>query len=182
QVTPEQRGHAKTINFGIVYGVTAYGLARRIEGLDVESAKQLITDYRARFTGIDRFLATCVAHAQEHGYVKTMLGRRRPIPQLESTNGQQRALGERLAINSVVQGSAADLIKQAMVNLHDRIEREKLPLRMLLQIHDELVLETPASEAEAMGRIVTDQMEQAMSLKVPLRVDLGMGANWFAAK
>ncbi|MFA9479575.1 DNA polymerase I [Phycisphaerales bacterium AB-hyl4] len=181
-VTSEQRGHAKTINFGIVYGVTAYGLARRIENLDVDAAKTLIADYRARFTGIDRFLAECIAHAEQHGYVKTMLGRRRPIPQISSTNGNQRALGERLAINTVVQGSAADLIKQAMVNLHRRIERDKLPMRMLLQIHDELVLETPGSEAAAMGKIVREEMEQAMSLKVPLRVDLGQGANWFDAK
>ncbi|MEX2672037.1 MAG: DNA polymerase I [Phycisphaeraceae bacterium] len=181
-VTSEQRGHAKTINFGIVYGVTPYGLARRIDNLDVDAAKKLIADYRARFTGIDRFLAECVAHAEQHGYVKTMLGRRRPIPQLASSNGNQRALGERLAINTVVQGSAADLIKQAMVNLHARLERDALPLRMLLQIHDELVLETPASEAEAMGQLIREQMEQAMSLKVPLKVDLGQGNNWFDAK
>ncbi|MEX0745515.1 MAG: DNA polymerase I [Phycisphaeraceae bacterium] len=180
-VTGEQRGHAKTINFGIVYGVTAFGLARRIEGLDVKSAGKLISDYRARFAGIDRFLAECIAHAEAHGYVRTMLGRRRDIPQINQ-RGQARALGERLAINTVVQGSAADLIKQAMVNLHSRIERDKLPMRMLLQIHDELVLETPATEAAAMTAIVREQMTSAMSLKVPLKVDVGVGASWFDAK
>jgi DNA polymerase-1 len=182
QVTSAQRGHAKVINFGIIYGVTAYGLARRIEGLDVQAAKKLITDYRARFAGIDRFLARCIDQAATHGYVKTILGRRRPIPQIGSANPNTRALGERLAINTVVQGSAADLIKQAMVNLHRRIRRETLPMDLLLQIHDELVLETPAEHAQACAAIVKQEMEQAMTLKVPLKVELGMGEDWLSAK
>ncbi len=182
EVTSEQRGHAKTINFGIIYGVTPWGLARRIDGLDVEAARTLINDYRTRFKGIDRFLDKCIEHAKETGYVQTILGRRREIKQIASKNGQTRALGERLAINTVVQGSAADLIKLAMVNLHRRIEREALPIRMLIQIHDELVVELPADRRDELGEVVRQEMEQAMSLKVPLTVELGAGVNWLDAK
>ncbi|MFW6060778.1 MAG: DNA polymerase I, partial [Phycisphaeraceae bacterium] len=182
EITPEQRNHAKIVNFGIVYGVTPYGLARRIDGLDVDGAKQLITDYRKRFKGIDKFLNKCIEHAETHGHVETMLGRRRQIPQINSCNPQTRGLGERLAINSVVQGSAADLIKQAMVNLHRRIEREDLPIRLLLQIHDELVVETPDAHTETASDVLREEMENAMSLKVPLRVEIGTGPNWFEAK
>ena len=124
EVTREQRNQAKTINFGIIYGITAFGLARRIEGLDVSTAAALIAGYKERFPGIERFLRQCVQHALEHGYVTTVLGRRRAIPELQSSNHHTRALGERLAINSVVQGSAADLIKVAMVNVQRRIERD----------------------------------------------------------
>ncbi len=181
-VTTEQRARAKVINFGIVYGVTAYGLARRIEGLDLAAARQLIADYRRRFAGIDAFLETCIAHATNHGYVKTILGRRRAIPEIHSTNPNRRALGERLAINTVVQGSAADLIKLAMVNLHRRIRDEGLPMRLLLQIHDELVVEAPEAEAAAMAAIITDTMRHAMALRVPLEVEPAIGANWLDAK
>ncbi len=181
-VTTEQRARAKVINFGIVYGITKYGLSRRIEGMSVEDADRLITEYRARFAGIDSFLAQCVEHARTHGYVRTMLGRRRSIPQIDSRNPQQRALGERLAINTVVQGSAADLIKLAMVNLHRRIEDESLSLRMLLQIHDELVLEAPAAQAEPMSAVVREAMEGAMELRVPLKAEVGVGPDWYSAK
>ncbi|MEM6458062.1 MAG: DNA polymerase I [Planctomycetota bacterium] len=182
EVTSEQRGHAKTINFGIIYGVTPFGLARRIEGLDLDGATKLIDDYKTTYAGIDRFLAACVEQATAEGYVTTILGRRRPIEQVQARNPQQRALGERLAINSVVQGSAADLIKLAMVNLHRRLVDEEVPAKMLLQIHDELVLECPEEEADAVAAVVTDAMEHAMSLKVPLKVEPGVGADWFAAK
>lgn len=181
-VTPTQRNHAKVINFGIIYGITPYGLSRRIEGLSVEAARELITNYRRRFAGIDAFLHQCVEQAERHGYVTTMFARRRAITQIGSRNPQMRALGERLAINSVVQGSAADLIKLAMVNLHRRIEREKLPLRILLQIHDELVCESPRQAATEMAEIVIAEMEQAMSLRVPLKVEAGIGADWYSAK
>jgi len=182
EVTEQQRGHAKTINFGIVYGVTAYGLSRRIEGLDVESAKQLIEDYRARFSGIDRFLAACIEQAQQHGYVSTILGRRRYINQINSRNGNTRSLGERLAINSVVQGSAADLIKQAMVTLYHRLAEQHPQARLLLQIHDELVVEAPEEAAQAVGDLLTTEMERAMSLKVPLRAEAGIARDWYSAK
>ena len=180
-MTREQRNQAKTINFGIIYGVTPFGLARRIEGLDVAAAAQLIADYKRRFPGIDRFLAQCVQHAVDHGYVTTLLGRRRAIPELRSPNANQRSLGERLAINSVVQGSAADLIKVAMVNLQRRIEREHLPLKLLLQIHDELVLEAPAAEQHQLATLVREEMERAMTLRVPIKADAGTGPDWMSA-
>ena len=182
-VTPEQRNNAKIVNFSIIYGVTPYGLARRIEGLDEAAAKALIGDYRRRFPGIDRFLHQCVEQALTHGHVETMLGRRRRIPQLASHSPATRALGERLAINTVVQGSATgDLIKTAMVNLHRRIHRDSLPLRLLVQIHDELLLEAPAGAAAEQAAIVRAEMEGAMQLRVPLKVDIGIAEDWLAAK
>ena len=181
-VTSEQRGSAKMINFGIVYGVTPWGLARRVEGLDVERARELIDNYRARFAGIDHFLNQCVEHAHTHGHVTTILGRRRGIPQVEAKNPQQRALGERLAINTVVQGSAADLIKLAMVNLHRRLKREGSSIRVLLQIHDELVVEAKRDEADRASAVLREEMESAMTLKVPLEVEVGVGASWYETK
>eukprot|EP00752_Nemacystus_decipiens_P013617 g12075.t1 len=181
-VDSEQRGRAKVINFGIIYGITAFGLARRIDGLDNKSAAELIDDYKARFPGIDTFLNTCIEKAKADGYVQTILGRRRAIPGIDDRNGQVRALAERLAINSVVQGSAADLIKVAMVNLQSRIERETLPCKLLLQIHDELVIEAPADQADAMAEVLVSEMRSAMQLKVPLDVEAGIGGDWFGAK
>lgn len=182
QVTREMRARAKTINFGIIYGITPYGLARRIEGIDVPAATELIAEYKRRFPGIQAFLEQCVREAREQGYVATLTGRRRAIPEILSLNRNTQALGERLAINSVVQGSAADLIKAAMVRVQNRIERENLPMKMLLQIHDELVLETPEEEAPAQARIVCEEMERAMTLRVPLRADAGYAYDWMSAK
>ena len=182
QVTREQRSHAKTINFGIIYGVTAFGLSRRIEGMDVPTASKLIQDYKERFPGITTFLHECVEKAVSQGYVTTILGRRRSIPEVRSTNGMHRALGERLAINTVVQGSGADLIKSAMVNLDGEIAHKRWPMKMLLQIHDELVLEAPESEAGELSREVCTVMESAMTLTVPLVAESGIGRDWFSAK
>lgn len=182
EVGRELRDHAKVINFGIIYGITAFGLARRIEGLDIGRAAELIADYKQRFPGIDTFLQECIAHATDHGYVKTILGRRRAIPEIQSSNRGRRGLGERLAINTVVQGSAADLIKLAMVKLEQRITREQLPLKLLLQIHDELVLEAPKDQAEKMAAIVKAEMEEALELNVPLVVETGLGTDWMSAK
>jgi DNA polymerase-1 len=181
-VTRDQRGQAKTINFGIIYGISAWGLARRVGDLSYEGAVALIADYKRRFPGIDRFLQACIRQATEHGYVTTILGRRRAIPEINHVNGNVRGLGERLAINSVIQGSAADLIKLAMVNLHRRIIADRLPMRLLLQIHDELVLEVPEGDADAMATVVREEMERAMRLRVPLVAEVGVGVNWMAAK
>lgn len=181
-VTRELRDKAKTINFGIIYGVSPTGLARRIKGMQVQEAAALIDDYKSRFPGIDRFLRACVQEASDHGYVKTLTGRRRAIPEIYADSRRQRSLGERLAINTVVQGSAADLMKAAMVQVQRRIDRNALPLKMLLQIHDELVLETPESLASEHAAIVCEEMENAMSLRVPLRTEAGIGENWMVAK
>ncbi len=180
-VTKEQRARAKTINFGIIYGITPYGLARRIEGMSVATATELIAQYKRRFPGIERFLQQCVREALEQGYVCTLSGRRRTIPEIDSSNRNLRNLGERLAINSVVQGSAADLIKAAMVNVQQRIDRDNLPLKMLLQIHDELVLETPADRAQEFAELVCAEMESAMTLSVPLQAEAGIGYDWLSA-
>jgi len=180
-VTSEQRSGAKMVNFGIVYGVTPYGLARRLGVTDKEAAG-IIDSYRARFPGITTFLAECVSQAETLGYVETMLGRRRPIPQI-SGRGAQRALGERVAINSVVQGSAADLIKLAMIDLHRRLCAGELgDTLMLLQIHDELVFETPAADADRVMGAVVERMEGAMDLSVPLVVDAAAATDWFSGK
>ena len=181
-VTRELRDKAKTINFGIIYGVSPTGLSRRIKGMRVKEAAALIDDYKTRFPGIDRFLQQCVQEASDHGYVSTLTGRRRAIPEIYATNRSRRSLGERLAINTVVQGSAADLMKAAMVYVQRRIDKDRLPLKMLLQIHDELVLETPEALAETHAAIVCEEMENAMSLRVPLRTEAGIGDNWLTAK
>jgi DNA polymerase-1 len=183
-VTREQRSGAKMVNFGIVYGITAFGLARRL-GCSNGEADEIITGYKQRFAGITTFLEECVAQAKRHGYVETMLKRRRPIPDIDSNQPNRRNLAERMAINSVVQGSAADLIKLAMIDLHGRIEAGENDLaqtRMLLQIHDELVFEAPEDSAEAARTLIVDRMQQAMELDVPLVVDSGISGNWYEAK
>jgi DNA polymerase-1 len=181
-VSREQRNSAKIINFGIIYGVSAFGLAQRIEGLTVKSASELIAAYHKRFPGINEFFKKCVGQAQEQGYVETILGRRRPIIDINSGVIAQRNYAERAAINSVVQGSAADLIKVAMLNVHRRMEKANSPSRMLLQVHDELVFETPAASVESEAALVREEMTNAMKLKVPLKVEVGWGKNWQEVK
>ncbi|NNF43021.1 MAG: DNA polymerase I [Phycisphaerales bacterium] len=184
-VTGPQRNTAKMVNFGIIYGITAFGLARRLGGeVSRAEAAQIIEDYKKRFTRIDSFLAECVATAQTKGYVETILKRRRRIPQVAARNPAQRSLGERMAINTVVQGSAADLIKVAMIDLY-----EALPTRfgdaapkLLLQIHDELVLEAADAVAEETQAFVVGRMENAMELAVPLEVGTARSTVWIDAK
>jgi len=186
EVTREQRSGAKMVNFGIVYGITAFGLARRLK-VPQDQAAAIIDGYKRRFAGITTFLQECVEQARTKGYVTTILGRRRPIPDISSGNPSHRALAERLSINSVVQGSAADLIKVAMVDLYRRF-REGQPgipagsVRMLLQIHDELVFECPEELADNAKAIITARMEGAMSLRVPLKADAHVAKNWFDGK
>ena len=192
EVTREQRSGAKMVNFGIVYGVTAFGLARRL-GISNTEAGEIIDGYKRRFAGITTFLEECVAQARRHGYVETMMKRRRPITDIDARDPSRRSLAERTAINSVVQGSAADLIKIAMVDLHTRLSPyadhlragrppEIAGARMLLQIHDELVFEARAEEADAASKLVCEVMEGVMELSVPLEFDVGQAANWFEGK
>jgi len=184
QVDADQRNAAKMINFGIIYGITAWGLARRLgDPVSVEDAASFIDGYKERFKGVESFMDRCVHEAKSVGYVTTMLGRRRAIPQLESNQPQVRELGKRLAINSVVQGSAADLIKIAMIQLPSRLAETCPGSSLLLQIHDELVIETPDREAEAATEILVATMEKAMGrLSVPLVVDVAAGPSWYEAK
>ncbi|MEM9083773.1 MAG: DNA polymerase I [Planctomycetota bacterium] len=184
EVTREMREGAKMVNFGIVYGITAFGLARRL-GVSNGEAAEIIDGYRARFPGITTFLQECVEQAKERGYVETILKRRRPIDGIDSKNPSRRALAERMAINSVVQGSAADLIKVAMVKLQASIDASQEAFRsalMLLQIHDELVLECDENDAQAVSEALMLGMEAAMELRVPLRVEVSVGRDWFEAK
>ena len=181
EVGPEQRRVAKTVNFGIVYGQGAFGLARTLR-IPQADARAFIEAYKARYTGLERFLQRCVEEAKATGGVETILGRRRPIPQVHSRNPNERSLGERLAINTVIQGSAADLIKLAMVNLAERLDREQLAARLLIQVHDELVLETPKHEAEQVQALTVEAMANAIELRVPLVVDAAVGPNWLEGK
>ncbi len=181
EVTPLQRSVAKTVNFGIVYGQTAYGLARTLR-IPPGDAQAFIDTYKGTYVGLDRFLRRCVDEAVDTGYVRTILGRRRPIPQVRSRNFNERALGERLAINTVIQGSAADLIKRAMVQLDARLTREGTGALMLIQVHDELVLETPKAHADAALKAVVEEMQGALPLRVPLRVDASLAPNWLEGK
>src|SRR5207247_1450867 len=166
----------------IVYGVSAYGLARRIEGLNVQSAQELIDSYNKRFPRIRDFLRECVRQAQDMGYVQTILGRRRPVTDINSGIVSLRNAAERIAINSGAQGSAGDRIKIARNRVFARLKRENRPSRMLLQVHDELVFETPAGAAESEAAMVREEMTAAMKLKVPLKVEVGWGKNWQEVK
>jgi len=196
RVTREQRAGAKMVNFGIVYGVTPFGLARRL-GVPTDEAGAIIDNYKRRFPGITTFLAECIEQAKRHGYVETILGRRRAVADIHSRNPNRRALAERVAINSVVQGSAADLIKIAMVDLHRRLSPSAGHWRaaagegadpaipgvlMILQIHDELVFEAPTERADAARDLIVERMERAMTLDVPLVVDAAVSATWYEGK
>ncbi len=181
QVTREQRGRAKAVNFGIIYGQGAFGLARGL-GISRAEAAKFIDEYKERYPGIPEFMEACVEEAEKNGYVSTMLGRRRPISEIHSNNRNLRALGERLAINTVVQGSAADMIKRAMVNLHERIGREELDMQLLIQVHDELVLDAPEERVEDYSEIVREEMAGAIDLEVPVKVDVAWGRNWLESK
>ena len=182
RVTDQQRRYAKTINFAIIYGVSAFGLARRVEGLNQRSAKELIDRYKGQYPKVFEFFDTCIMEAKEKGYVETIRGRRRPIPEIESRIASMRQYAERTAINSVIQGSAADLIKLAMLDVARRLAAADSPARLLLQVHDELVFECPADAAAGTAELARSAMVGAMELKVPLKVDAGWAANWREAK
>jgi len=181
EVSKDDRNRAKAVNFGIIYGQGAFGLARNL-GISRAHASDFIDDYKRRYPGIPRFMDECIAEADRKGHVTTMLGRRRPIPEIRSKNRNLRAQGERLAINTVVQGSAADMIKVAMVRIRDRITRESLDLELLIQVHDELVLDGPRDDVESLADIVRDEMIAALPLDVPMKVDTAWGENWLEGK
>ena len=180
-VTSEMRGKAKGVNFGIIYGQGPFGLSKAI-GISQGEAKQFIADYFDRYPSIRAFMDNAIHKAQNMGYAETILHRRRPITGLNSKNFNERSQAERLTINTVIQGSAADLIKVAMINIQKRIEAEQLPVKMILQIHDELVFELPAAEADTHAAWITREMNSAMPLDVPLKVDVAIGPNWLTDK
>lgn len=179
-VTDDMRRQAKTINFGVLYGMGAFSLAKDL-GIGRKEAQQFIDSYFARYPAVRRFMEERKAEAREHQYVTTLLGRRCAIPEINSSNGAVRSYAERNAINYPIQGSAADIIKVAMVNIDRRLRHENLQTRMVLQVHDELVFDVPKGELELIKQLVKLEMENAVPLSVPLVVDIGTGANWSQA-
>lgn len=179
-VTPEMRRQAKTINFGIIYGQGAFSLAKQL-GIARKTAEDFINAYKERHNGAISFLDSCIREAEEHGCVRTILDRRLPIPDINSSNGNVQAFARRNAINYPIQGSAADIIKCAMIRVDSRIGLEQLQSRLIMQVHDELVFEVPEHELLKMEMLVKEEMEHAMETRVPLKVDISYGANWSEA-
>ncbi len=183
EVTPQMRREAKAVNFGVIYGQSAFGLAKSL-GIPKEEAGQFIDNYFAGYPGIERFLDQVLADCRQNGYVSTILGRRRDIEreQIREISSRQRNLVERTAVNTVIQGSAADLIKLAMIAIHRRLRRERLEARMLLQIHDELIFEVPSDQLDTLTQLVRDEMVGVIDLSVPLKVDIKAGPDWANAE
>ena len=180
EVTDLQRRNAKAVNFGIVYGISSFGLSNDI-GISRKQAKEYIDQYFATYPGIKKFLDDTVSHAKENGYVVTLMGRRRPIPNLKSSNFMERQFGERVAMNSPIQGTAADIMKVAMINVDAELRKRNLASRIVLQVHDELLIETKIGEEQEVKEIIMDKMKHAMDLKVPMEIGFGIGENWLDA-
>lgn len=180
KVSPEMRRTAKTVNFGVLYGMSAFGLAASL-GITRAEAAHFIEEYFSAHPGVSAFIARTVEDARQCGYVSTIMGRRRPVPELSSSNHNTRLLGERLAVNTPVQGSAADIIKIAMLRIHDELKGGELKSRMILQVHDELLFEVAGGEEDEVARLVVEGMQEAVELSVPLVVEYGMGKNWAQA-
>jgi DNA polymerase-1 len=179
-VTPEMRRQAKTINFGIIYGQGAFSLAKQL-GTARKTAEDFINAYKERHSGAIAFLDSCISQAETQGFVTTILGRRLPIPDIQSSNGNVLAFARRNAINYPIQGSAADVIKSAMIRVERRIREESCKSRLIMQVHDELVFEVPEGELLQMELLVEEEMSRAVEMKVPLKVDISYGANWSEA-
>lgn len=180
-VTPIMRSRAKAVNFGIVYGIGAFSLAKDI-GVSNKEASTYIKNYLAHYSGVDEYMKNVVERAKQDGYVETMFGRRRYLPELTSGKHMLRAFGERVARNMPIQGTAADIIKIAMVKVNDRIKKEGLKARLILQVHDELIVEAPQDESEIVAKLLQEEMENAVSLDVPLTADAAIGKTWYDAK
>ncbi len=180
-VTPEMRSSCKAVNFGIIYGISDFGLSENI-GVSVKEAKQFIEKYFELYPGVKRFMQDIVEVAKRQGYVTTLTGRKRSIPELQSSVYNVRSFGERAAMNTPLQGTASDIIKIAMIRVYEAMRKQGLKAKMILQVHDELVIDTPQEEVETVQHIVKEQMESVMSLKVPLVASVGVGDNWVEAK
>lgn len=181
EVTDLQRRNAKAVNFGIVYGISSFGLSEDLS-ITKKEAAQYIENYFNTYPGIKKFLDDAVAGAKEHGYVETLFGRRRPVPELSSGNFMQRSFGERVAMNSPIQGTAADIMKIAMIGVNNRLKSNQMKSRLVLQVHDELLIEAHETEVTQVKTILSEEMEQAADLLVPLEIDMHIGQNWYEAK
>jgi DNA polymerase-1 len=181
-VTKEQRYKAKSVNFGIIYGQGAFGLADNL-GISRSEAKQIIDNYKKQFSSIQKYMDEMINFAREHGYVKTLMGRKRWLKDINSANFTVRGFAERNAINSPIQGTAADMIKMAMIKIHHEFKSRKLASKMVLQVHDELVFDAPKEEAEMIMPIIIDCMRTALPLPngVPVEAEIGSGINWLEA-
>ncbi len=180
-VTPLMRSRAKAVNFGIVYGIGAFSLGKDI-GVSMREASQYIKNYLAHYSGVDEYMKRVVERAKLDGYVETMFGRRRYLPELSTGKAMMRAFGERVARNMPIQGTAADIIKIAMVRVDERLKRENMQARLILQVHDELIVEAPEAESEKAAKILQEEMENAVALSVPLTADAAIGKTWYDAK
>ena len=176
EVTPDQRNSAKAVNFGIVYGQTPYGLAQQL-GISTEEAASFIARYFERYEGVRRFIESSLSAARETGVTRTMFGRIRQHPEINSKNGLRRSMAERTAINSPIQGTAADIIKLAMIHIAAELQRAKLRTRMVLQVHDELIFEVPKEELEVRN-MIAEKMQNVVQLSVPLTVAVKQGLSW----
>jgi DNA polymerase I len=181
ELTAADRSVAKMINFGIVYGISAFGLSENLE-IPREQAQAYIDAYLARFPHVQDFIQRTIEQATRDGYATSLLGRRRPTPEIRASNRQTRSLGERLAVNFVMQGSNADIIKKAMIAIHRRLRAEGRGARLVLQVHDELLLEVPEAEIGPVRELVREEMCNAYPLDPPLAVDIGVGNDWNEAK
>jgi DNA polymerase-1 len=179
-VTREQRSYAKTVNFGIIYGVSAFGLSQQTD-LSRSEAKELIETYYETYPTLKSFIAKQIDFARENGYVETLLGRRRYLKNINSRNAIVRSADERNAVNAPIQGSAADIIKIAMINIQDILDSGKYRSKMLLQVHDELVFDMHHEELDILKPIIKETMENAYKMSIPLTVDMGQGNNWLEA-
>ena len=180
-VTREMRSAAKAVNFGIVYGISDFGLAKQL-GIPRKTAAEYIRLYLERYPGVKAFMHNCVEDAKEKGFAVTLLGRRRALFELKSSNYNTRSFGERIAMNMPVQGTAADIIKIAMVNVYRRLREEGLKAKLVLQVHDELIVDAPKEEADRVKTLLKDCMEAAYKLKVPLIADANTGKSWYDTK
>ncbi len=181
EVTKEERSSAKAVNFGIVYGIGEYSLSQDL-GISVKAAKAYISGYLEKYNGVREYMEKIKAQAKQDGYVKTLMNRIRYIPELKSSNFNTRSFGERVALNTPIQGTAADIIKLAMVRVHNRLEKEKLRSRLILQVHDELIVEAPIDEAKKVSELLKEEMENALIMSVPLIADTASGRSWYDAK
>ena len=180
-VTKDMRSKAKAVNFGIVYGIGAFSLSKDI-GVSRKEADDYIKGYLRNYAGVDAYMKRVVEEAKEKGYVETLFGRRRYLPELKSGNFNLRSFGERVARNMPIQGTAADIIKIAMIRVSDRLEKEGLQGKLILQVHDELIVECPPQEREQVVRILQEEMEGAVCLSVPMLAEAGWGRTWYDAK
>ena len=180
EVTREMRRTAKMVNFGIIFGISSFGLAQRLGIARMEGAK-LIDEYFVQYPGVKAYMDRTIVSAKEHGFVETMAGRRRWFRDINSSNAMIRRAAERTAINTPIQGSAADMIKLAMVSIASKLHTTKMACRMLLQVHDELIFELPEAELDQARQLVGDAMRDALPLSVPVLVEMGHGLNWYEA-